>query len=51
LPKVTQQLFEKGFEERLLLGTSLAIQRLRFHFSMQGVQVQSLIGKLRFPHA
>ena len=29
-------------------GTSLAVQWLRLHLPMQGVQVRSLVGKLRF---
>ena len=31
--------------------TSLVVQWLRLHFLMQGVQVGSLVGELRFPHA
>ena len=33
------------------LGTSMVAQGLRLHLSMQGVQVQSLLRELRFPHA
>ena len=34
-------------------GTSLAVQQLRLHLSMQGVGVQSLVRKLRshMPHS
>ena len=32
-------------------GISLAIQWLRLHLPMQGVEVQSLVEELRFPHA
>ena len=36
----------------MITGTSLAIQWLRLHLSMQGVQVQSLVRELRYhmPH-
>ena len=30
------------------VGTSLVVQWLRLHLPMQGVPVQSLVGKLRF---
>ena len=30
-----------------MLGTSLAVQQLRLHLSMQGVRVPSMVGELR----
>ena len=32
-------------------GISLVVQWLRIHLAMQGAQVQSLVSKLRYPHA
>ena len=35
------------FIQYVFVGTSLAVQWLRFHLPMKGVQVQSLVGELR----
>ena len=42
---------QKAHEKMLNIGTSLVVQWLRLHLPLQRVQVQSLVGELRFPYA
>ena len=46
-------LFETGSEHIFLkaTGTSLAVQWLRCHSSLQGAWVQALVGETKIPHA
>ena len=37
--------------KKLTLGASLVVQWLGIHLAMLGIQVQSLAGELRIPHA